>query len=119
MAISYTYADATVADCAGDDGNPQGGYTVTRTFTVTAVDNCGNETILTCDQLIVFTDTEAPTALGSPEELYPAAIACSDMGDPYDPAFMPITATDNCDDDLARDRQRLPHFWFLPGHMGA
>ena len=98
--VAYTYADVAVADCAGDDGNPQGSYTVTRTFTVTAVDNCGNETILTCDQQISFTDTEAPTALGSPEELYPAAIPCSEMGDPYDPAFMPITATDNCDDDL-------------------
>ena len=100
VAISYTYADVAVADCSDGDSADEGGYTVTRTFTVTATDNCGNATVMSCDQIITFTDTEAPAMSDDPAELYPAAIACADMGDPEDEGFMPVSASDNCDSEL-------------------
>ena len=97
--VSYTYSDDIVADCSSGDSADEGGYTVTRTFTVTATDNCGNATTLTCDQIITFTDTEAPAMSDDAGELYPASIPCADMGDPYDTSFMPVGATDNCDSE--------------------
>ncbi len=101
--VSYTYSDHIVADCVDGDSAPEGGYTVTRTFTVTAVDNCGNATVQTCVQTITFTDTESPVMSDDTAELYPAAIACSDMGDPNDVTFMPVSATDNCDSELTME----------------
>ena len=98
--VSYTYSDVAVADCSSGDSADEGGYTITRTFTVTSVDNCGNETVMSCDQTITFTDTEAPVMSDDAAELYPAAIPCADMGDPNDLTFMPVGATDNCDSEL-------------------
>ena len=98
--VSYTYSDVAVADCSSGDSADEGGYTITRTFTVTSVDNCGNETVMSCDQIITFTDTEAPVMSDDAAELYPASIACADMGDPFDVTFMPVGATDNCDSEL-------------------
>jgi hypothetical protein len=98
--VSYTYADVTVYDCTADDSNDQGSFTVTRTFTVTAVDNCGNTTVMSCDQVLTFTDEESPVMTDDVTLLYPAAIACEDFNDPYDVSLMPLTATDNCDDSL-------------------
>ena len=105
--VSYTYSDVAVADCSSGDSADEGGYTITRTFTVTSVDNCGNETVMSCDQIITFTDTEAPVMSYDAAELYPASIACADMGDPFDPSFMPVTATDNCD-------MTSPSRWSMP-----
>ena len=51
--VSYTYSDVAVADCSSGDSADEGGYTITRTFTVTSVDNCGNETVMSCDQIII------------------------------------------------------------------
>ncbi|MDG2426245.1 MAG: T9SS type A sorting domain-containing protein [Flavobacteriales bacterium] len=99
--VSFTYADVTVADCDADDSDNQGSFTITRTFTVTAVDNCGNTTILSCDQTLTFTDEESPEFDGNLGELYPAAIPCHDMPDPYDVLVLPLHATDNCDDSLS------------------
>jgi len=98
--VSYTYSDVAVADCSSGDSADEGSYTITRTFTVTSVDNCGNETVMSCDQIITFTDTEAPVMSDDAAELYPASIACADMGDPFDVTFMPVGATDNCDSEL-------------------
>ena len=100
VTVTYTYSDVATADCEDGDSAAEGGYTITRTFTVTAVDNCGNETVQTCDQTIAFTDTEAPVMSDDAAELYPASIACADMGDPFDVTFMPVGATDNCDSEL-------------------
>ena len=89
-----------MADCSDGDGADEGSHTVTRTFTVTATDNCGNATTLSCDQTITFTDEEAPMFDGNPDELYPAPITCGDMPDPYDIGILPLhartTATASC-----------------------
>ena len=101
VAVSYTYSDVALADCSDGDGADEGSYTVTRTFTVTAEDNCGNSTTLSCDQVITFTDEEAPMFDGNPDELYPAPISCGDMPDPYDIGILPLHASDNCDSELS------------------
>ena len=101
VAVSYTYSDVAVADCSDGDGADEGSYTLTRTFVVTAEDNCGNTTILSCDQILTFTDEEAPMFDGNPDELYPAPITCGDMPDPYDTSILPLHASDNCDSELS------------------
>ncbi len=40
------------------------------------------------------------SCLDDPAELYPASIACADMGDPFDVNFMPVSASDGCQSDL-------------------
>ncbi|MBL6645351.1 MAG: T9SS type A sorting domain-containing protein [Flavobacteriales bacterium] len=100
VAVAYTYEDVAVAlDTDSDDEN-EGDYELQRTFTVTATDNCGNETVLTCMQVLTFTDEEAPMFDGNPDELYPAPITCGDMPDPYDVSVLPLHATDNGDGQL-------------------
>ena len=90
--VSYTYSD----DIVQIDGD----YFITRTFTVTATDNCGNATTQECEQSITFTDSDGPLMSDDPAELYPASIACADMGDPFDVNFMPVSASDGCQSDL-------------------
>ncbi|MAC17502.1 MAG: hypothetical protein CMC97_04315, partial [Flavobacteriales bacterium] len=94
VSVSYTYEDEAVSNggCSAT--------VVTRTFTVTATDNCDNVTQQVCSQTITITDEEGPVFDGNPDELYPAPIACGDMPDPYDTNVLPLHATDNCDEDL-------------------
>ena len=101
VAVSFTYSDVAVADCSDGDGADEGSYTLTRTFVVTAEDNCGNTTTLSCDQTLTFTDEEGPMFDGNPDELYPAPITCGDMPDPYDINVLPLHASDNCDSELS------------------
>ena len=101
VAVSYTFSDVAVADCSDGDSADEGSYTLTRTFVVTAEDNCGNTTTLSCDQILTFTDEEAPMFDGNPDELYPAPITCGDMPDPYDTSILPLHASDNCDSELS------------------
>ena len=50
VAVAYTYEDEAIAlDPDSDDIN-EGDYDLVRTFTVTATDNCGNQTVLSCQQ---------------------------------------------------------------------
>ena len=100
VSVSFTHVDAAVADCTDGDSADEGSYTLTRTFTVTALDNCGNTTVLSCDQVLTFTDEEAPMFDGNPDELYPAPITCGDMPDPFDTSILPLHASDNCDSEL-------------------
>ncbi len=90
--VSYVYSDVII--------EMDGDYRIIRTFTVTAIDNCGNSTTQTCDQMITFTDSDGPLMSDDPAELYPASIACSDMGDPFDVTFMPVSASDGCDGEV-------------------
>ena len=92
LSVSYVYSDV-ILEMDGD-------YRITRTFTVTATDNCGNSTTQTCNQMITFTDSDGPLMSDDPAELYPASIACSDMGDPFDVTFMPVSASDGCDNEV-------------------
>jgi len=103
VTVTYTFQDAVTHLNAldGDDDDNQGDHLLTRTFTVTATDNCDNATTLTCTQELTFTDTEAPLFDMNPSELYPAPITCGDMPDPYDTSVLPLHATDNCDDALS------------------
>ena len=100
VTVTFTYSDVAVSNCTNCDSNPEGSYTVTRSFTVTAEDNCGNSIVRECDQIITFTDEEAPMFDGNPMELYPAPITCGDIPDPYDISVLPLHASDNCDSEL-------------------
>ena len=101
VTVTFTYSDDVEHLNVGNDDDNQGDHLLTRTFTVTATDNCSNSTVLSCTQELSFTDTEAPLFDGNPDELYPAPITCGDMPDPYDTSILPLHASDNCDDDLS------------------
>ncbi len=68
-------------------------YTITRTWTAT--DNCGNETVHT--QVITVEDTTAPTW----DQVMPddETVECDAVPAP----FAPVTASDNCDQDVSID----------------
>ena len=51
-------------------------------------------------------------------ELYPASIACADMGDPFEVTFMPVGATDNCDSELTSRWPMPTSPRFLPRYLG-
>ncbi len=103
VTVEYTYSDTVVelSTITDSDSDNQGDQLLTRTFTVTATDNCNNQTVQTCTQELTFTDTEAPMFDGNPDELYPAPITCGDMPDPYDTSVLPLHANDNCDTELS------------------
>ncbi|MDG1380702.1 MAG: hypothetical protein P8P45_00865, partial [Flavobacteriales bacterium] len=84
--VELTWVDHdTTISCAGS-------FSFTRTFTALAIDNCGNETIATCDQSIGAADVTAPTFV---EDLpADATAACDNV-----PAAAVLTATDACDDN--------------------
>ena len=105
-------------DCSDGDGADEGSYTVTRTFVVTAEDNCGNTTTLSCDQTLTFTDEEGPMFDGNPDELYPAPISCGDMPDPYDINVLPLPCQRQLRQrTVLRDFASLPDLRFLPRHL--
>jgi hypothetical protein len=64
-------------------------YVITRTWTAT--DECGNQSVAT--QVIEVVDTQDPTLQGVPAN---AIVECSDI-----PAAPVVTATDNCDQNIA------------------
>ena len=80
--MSWTDHDTTTA-CAGS-------FSFTRTFTATAIDNCGNETTVSCSQSIGVADQTAPDFV----EALPVdeTVSCDAV-----PAAAVLTATDACD----------------------
>ena len=104
VAVTITAADGPlVLSCAGDDDTPQGSYTMERTFTATAVDDCGNATQSQCTQLVTLTDNTAPDlSIDGPADAVvlldgdcQADATTSVTGLPV------ITAADGCDSELA------------------
>ncbi|MDG2426755.1 MAG: hypothetical protein P8M07_09240, partial [Flavobacteriales bacterium] len=92
--IDITHADATAADCDGG-----GSYTLTRTFSAEATDDCGNTgASISCDQTITVLDTISP--IFDAYDIY-VHVSCELIADPTDPTQVPITAQDNCDEDVS------------------
>ena len=88
--IDVAFADGPLdTTCAGS-------YVFTRTFTVSAEDDCGNTSTTTCTQDITITDDTAPE-LTCPEDL---TVECDGSGNAADlEAWLAsATATDNCSD---------------------
>ena len=89
--ITITYVDGDFSvDCDGDDDQPEGTMSFTRTFT--AADFCDNTA--SCTQMITLIDTLAPMVT-----VEDATVSCLD----YDPAmtYGSFTAEDNFDTDVA------------------
>ena len=76
------------------DTTCMGSYSFTRTFTVTAEDDCFNTTVETCTQLITVTDTVAPT-LFCPADL---VVECDGNGNltELNDWLASVAAADNC-----------------------
>ena len=82
--IELSWADHdTTATCLGSFG-------FTRTFTATAIDNCGNETTVSCSQTVGVSDQTAPDFV----ETLPmdAVVSCDAV-----PSAAILTAADACD----------------------
>ena len=102
VAHSVTHADAeTAGACAGE-------RTIVRTFTVTATDDCGNETTASCEQTILVLDVIAPTVfLTCPDDaVIELDEECSWDGDAGVPA---VVAADGCDPDPLVEVTFLDH----------
>jgi len=80
--ITVTHEDAISSPC-------QGSMVITRTFSITGQDDCGNTNTLTCDQIITVNDQIAPLISGVPADT---------IQDCSDPIWVPedVTATDGC-----------------------
>ena len=87
--MTVSHEDATSSPCDGST-------VITRTFTITGEDNCGNVTTLTCDQTITVNDDTAPS-ITAPAN---ATVECDGLGNEADlAAFLAgATASDNCSD---------------------
>lgn len=92
VVFSISHSDQEVSgDCVG-------ARTITRTFTVTATDDCGNSASATCQQDIAVVDVTAPSlAIACPADAEVVLDElCSWSGD----AGLPVTTvTDGCDSD--------------------
>jgi hypothetical protein len=98
-ATEVSFSDGA-PDYTCEDGN--GSYTITRTWSATATDNCGNTDQSSYDQLITFIDGLAPTLTTSaPADAYFDLDASCSAVTGTDQAGEPTSsATDNCDSDV-------------------
>ncbi|WP_306644043.1 HYR-like domain-containing protein [Sanyastnella coralliicola] len=95
---SFAPVDVTATDNCDDDVDVSveetingAGCNYTITFTYTATDDCGNTSVASYD--VVVLDETAPVLEGIPADM---TINCDE-----DPADANVTATDNCDTDVA------------------
>ncbi|MGB1619282.1 MAG: T9SS type A sorting domain-containing protein, partial [Flavobacteriales bacterium] len=105
---SYTDGNLRIDDCEivtpdPCDGSQEGSYTFTRTFSVVATDDCGNDVSQTYDQTITVTDDMAPVFTedcgydnGGVE-----TVCCESLdGTVTLPEACDVTADDNCDTEV-------------------
>jgi len=89
--VEVTFSDVALAPCAGE-------VIVTRTWLVTATDECGNTAEATCEQTLTFTDAEPPVfastcGIADGDQL---AVCCAADGTIALPAPCLVTVSDNC-----------------------
>ena len=96
VAFTITYSDeVTAGECAGS-------YTIARTWSMTAEDDCDNDSTITCVQTISVTDELVPTITMAAQD---STVECDGMGNEADVAAWlanhgGATASDNCSDNL-------------------
>ena len=103
VAITSTYADsAPTYTCDGGDGEAEGSFTFTRTWTVTATDDCGNSTSQMISQTVVVSDEGAPSLSATWPADYATDLDADCNADLTPAAAGAATATgeDGCDSDV-------------------
>ncbi|MBK13050.1 MAG: hypothetical protein CL849_05905, partial [Crocinitomicaceae bacterium] len=106
VSISFDYIDGEPSyTCDGADGSADGSYTFTRTWTVTAMDDCGNSTSQQTTQTVVVTDDAAPSLMSTWPADYTTDLDASCNADLSVGAAGAATATadDACDSDVSID----------------
>jgi len=93
--VTFTSEDAVDASCAGI-------ITITRTWTATATDACGNAASDSCQQTITYMDVEPPVFanLCGLTEGQQFEVCCAPDGTIDIPAPCIVTATDNCEPSI-------------------
>ena len=106
VATTATYVDGAITyTCTADDGQADGSYTFTRTWTITATDDCSNNTSQTTTQTVIVVDETAPVITPTWPEDYTADLdedCAADLstaaaGEPM------AMASDACDMDVTGD----------------
>jgi hypothetical protein len=100
VGVSSTYTDgAPTYSCSNADGEAEGSYIFTRTWTVTAQDDCGNSTQQQTSQSIVVIDSSAPAISATWPEDYSTDLDVDCMADLSPAAAGSATgsADDACD----------------------
>lgn len=103
VAIEITHVDSTpVYTCSDADGQAEGSYTFVRTFTVTATDDCGNQTVKTVTQDVTATDVTSPVITAVPPMAEEVINLDADCFADLSPTAMPLaSASDACDTDVS------------------
>ena len=103
VSITSTYTDsAPIYTCSSADSEAEGSFTFTRTWTVTATDDCGNSTSQQTNQTVIVSDDAAPMLTASFPEDFTTDLDASCDADLSTAAAGVATASadDACDSDV-------------------